>query len=67
MRLRRTGFLTVGRRTVGWELQESDRRPWESKNIQYISSLNIRIAHEVIGCADELIPYITKNKKYAIH
>ena len=33
------------------------------KNIQYISSLNIRIAHEVIGCADELIPYITKNKK----
>ena len=37
------------------------------KNIQYISSLNIRIAHEVIGCADELIPYITKNKKYAIH
>lgn len=33
------------------------------KNIQYISSVNIRISHEVIGCADSLLPYITKNKQ----
>ena len=29
--------------------------------IQYISSVNIRVSHEVIGCADRLLPYITKN------
>ena len=33
------------------------------KNIQYISSLNIRISHEVIGCADALMPYITVNRQ----
>ena len=33
------------------------------KNIQYISSLNVRISHEVLGCADALIPYITENKQ----
>ena len=32
------------------------------KNIQYISSVNIRVSHEVIGCADSLLPYITKNQ-----
>ena len=31
------------------------------KNIQYISSVNIRVSHEVLGCADRLLPYITKN------
>ena len=33
------------------------------KNIQYISSLNIRVSHEVLGCADRLIPYIVANKQ----
>lgn len=33
------------------------------KNIQYISSMNIRISHEILGCADALIPYVTANGK----
>ena len=43
----RQGFLTVEGGKV--------------KNIQYISSVNIRVSHEVLGCADRLLPYITKN------
>lgn len=33
------------------------------KNMQYISSLNLRISHEIIGCADTVIPYITVNRQ----
>ncbi len=33
------------------------------KNIQYISSVNIRMAHEKIGCADRVLKYITKNRE----
>ena len=33
------------------------------KNIQYISSVNIRIAHEKIGCADRVMKHITKDRE----
>lgn len=33
------------------------------KNMQYISSLNLRVSHEIIGCADTVIPYITVNRQ----
>ena len=55
------GFLTVeGGHRVGVSgkvIVEKEK----VKNIQYISSVNIRMSHEVIGCADALLPYITKN------
>jgi len=58
----RQGFLTLeGGHRVGVAGKVIIDRG-KVKNIQYISSLNIRVAHEVIGCADELIPYLTKNK-----
>ena len=57
----RQGFLTVeGGHRVGVSgkvIVEKEK----VKNIQYISSVNIRMSHEVIGCADALLPYITKN------
>ena len=31
------------------------------KNVQYISSVNIRVSHEMIGCADPLLPYIIES------
>jgi len=31
------------------------------KNLKYITSLNIRISHEILHCADKLFPYITEN------
>ena len=59
----RQGFLTIegGHRVgvAGKVIMEKDK----VKNIQYISSVNIRVSHEVIGCADGLLPYITKNKQ----
>ena len=57
----RQGFLTVegGHRVgvAGKVIMEKDK----VENIQYISSVNIRVSHEVLGGADRLLPYITKN------
>lgn len=59
----RQGFLTVegGHRVgvAGKVIMDKDK----VKNIQYISSVNIRVSHEIIGCADSLLPYITKNRQ----
>jgi len=33
------------------------------KNLRYISSINVRIAHEMIGCADKVMPYIINNQR----
>ena len=59
----RQGFLTIegGHRVgvAGKVIMEREK----VKNIQYISSVNIRVSHEVIGCADRLLPYITKNRQ----
>lgn len=32
------------------------------KNLKYISSVNIRISHEIVGCADKIFPYISYGK-----
>lgn len=52
------GFITIegGHRVgvVGKAVIEDGR----IKNLKYISSFNIRLAHEMIGCADKLLPYI---------
>lgn len=53
------GFITIegGHRVgmAGQVLLENGR----VKNLKYISSLNIRVSHEIVGCADKLFPYIT--------
>ncbi|MBQ4523582.1 MAG: stage III sporulation protein AA [Lachnospiraceae bacterium] len=33
------------------------------KNVKYISFLNIRISHQVLGCSDGIMPYITKRNE----
>ena len=57
------GFLTIegGHRVgvTGKVVLEGDK----VKNIQYISSVNIRMAHEKIGCADRVLKHITKNRE----
>ena len=57
------GFITVeGGHRVGMAGQviiENGR----VKNLKQISSLNIRVSHEILGCADKLFPYITYNKQ----
>lgn len=57
------GFITIegGHRVgmAGQVLLEGG----QVKNLKQISSINIRISHEIINCADKLFPYITYNKQ----
>lgn len=54
----RQGFITIqgGHRVgvAGKIILEKER----IKNIRYISFINIRLAHQVLGCADGVIPYV---------
>lgn len=57
------GFLTIqgGHRVgvAGKVLLENGK----VKNVRHIAFLNIRLCHEVHGCADELMPYIAEDDK----
>ena len=57
------GFITIegGHRVgmAGQVLIENGR----VKNLKQISSLNVRVSHEIVGCADKLFPYMTHNKQ----
>lgn len=56
------GFITVagGHRVgiTGKVLMENGK----IKNIQYVAGINIRFAHEVIGCGQQVFPYLLKGK-----
>jgi len=58
----RQGFITIegGHRIglCGQTIIENGR----VKNLRYISSINVRIAHEVIGCADKVISHLIQDK-----
>lgn len=59
----RQGFITVqgGHRVgiAGHAVLEAGR----IKNIKHISFINVRLSHQVKGCADKVIPYITIQEK----
>lgn len=56
----RQGFITIeGGHRVGISgkvILENDR----VKNMEYISSLNIRMTHEIKGCADKIMRFVTE-------
>jgi stage III sporulation protein AA len=58
----RQGFITIqgGHRVgvAGKAILEKDR----VKSLRYISFINIRLAHEVIGCSEPVFPYITEGE-----
>ena len=57
------GFITVeGGHRVGMAGQVIIENG-TVKNLKQISSLNIRVSHEVMHCADKIFPYITYNKQ----
>ena len=61
----RQGFITIeGGHRVGVTGQ-AILEEGKVRNIKYISSINIRMAHEVPGCADKVFPYITYNRQLA--
>ena len=59
----RQGFLTLegGHRVglVGRVVLENNR----IKTLKHISGMNIRIAHEVIGCSERIMPYILSRER----
>lgn len=59
----RQGFVTIegGHRVgvAGQVILEQGK----VKNIKYISSINLRISHEIIHCADAIFPYITRQRQ----
>lgn len=58
----RQGFITIeGGHRVGLSGQ-AIMENGKVKNLKYISSVNIRVAHEMLGCADRVFPYIVCNK-----
>lgn len=59
----RQGFITIegGHRIglCGQTIIENGR----IKNLRHISSINIRVAHEVKGCAEKIVPYLSVRKR----
>lgn len=58
----RQGFITMeGGHRVGMTGQAIMEKG-QIKNLKYISSLNIRVAHEKPGCADQVLPYLIRDQ-----
>ncbi|MGF0034100.1 stage III sporulation protein AA [Bariatricus sp. SGI.154] len=57
------GFITIegGHRVgiTGQAIIENGK----VKNLRYISSINLRMSHEVLGCADSIFPYIADHHR----
>ena len=60
----RQGYLTV---RGGHRIGLAGKMVMESGNpkaLQNIAFLNIRLAHEVIGCSDRVMPYLVQNERF---
>jgi len=57
------GFITIegGHRVgmTGKAMVEHEK----VKNIKHVSSINIRVSHEITGCADDILPHIALHKQ----
>ena len=60
----RQGFLTIeGGHRVGF-CGKAVREKDSIRTLSQISSLNIRIAKEIYGCADRILPYLTDKNRF---
>lgn len=56
------GFITIeGGHRVGMAGQVIIEEG-KVRNLKHISSVNVRISHEIVGCADKIFPYVTKGR-----
>ena len=56
----RQGFITIeGGHRIGL-CGQTIIEHGQIKNLRYISSINVRIAHEIKGCADRILPHLIK-------
>lgn len=59
----RQGFITIeGGHRVGVAGQVLTEKG-NVKNMKHISSINIRISHEIKHCADQVMPYVVQNNR----
>ena len=58
----RAGIYHDRRRTQSGIVGTGYYGKWEGKEPEIHSSVNIRVAHEMIGCADAVFPYIVCNR-----
>lgn len=57
------GFITIGGgHRVGIAGQAIVEKG-KVKNLRYITSVNIRMSHEIFGCGDKVFPYVTKCRR----
>lgn len=59
----RQGYITI---QGGHRIGVAGKMIWErqgAKNMKHISFLNIRLAHEVIGCSGEILPYLLQEQE----
>lgn len=57
------GFITVGGgHRVGMAGQAIIENG-KVKNLRYITSVNVRMSHEIPGCGDKVFPYITRSRR----
>ena len=57
------GFITIeGGHRVGMAGQVI-LEDGHVKNLKYVSSVNVRMSHEVQGCADRIFPYLVQEKE----
>ena len=57
------GFITIEGGPRGGMTGQAMIENGQIKNLKYISSINVRMSHEVLGCADAVFPYIVCNRK----
>ena len=62
----RQGFITIeGGHRIGL-CGQTITEQGQIKNLKYISSINVRVSHEVRGCAERIIPYLI-DKEHICH
>jgi len=60
----RKGYLTIpGGHRIGL-LGHTVLEKREIKTMRHISFLNIRISHEIVGCANKLLPFVLENDRF---
>ncbi len=60
----RKGYLTIpGGHRIGL-LGHTVLEKKEIKTMRHISFLNIRISHEIVGCANKLFPFVLENDRF---
>ena len=63
----KNGYLTIpGGHRIGF-VGRGVLEQGKIKTLKDLSGINYRIGRQVLGCADEVLPYLVKRKKLGIH